>query len=100
MSKLVSLRIDDELVAWAEAYAKQRGSSRSAVLEEALRSFRQDCEGGVPDLPAPESLAVREARAKVNEVQRPATMETREELDRARQAALNAAKYRALGKTS
>lgn len=48
----VSHRLDGELMAWATSYAKARGSTRSLVIEEALRSLRADAECGVPDLPA------------------------------------------------
>lgn len=51
MSKLVSLRLEDELASWVEAYREKRGWSRAELISAALRSFRQDCEGGVPDLP-------------------------------------------------
>lgn len=49
----VSHRIDDDLLAWAGAYAKTREVTRSTVLEEALRHLKGMAEGGVPDLPKP-----------------------------------------------
>jgi predicted transcriptional regulator len=49
-AKMVSLRLDEELLEWADAYAKERGVSRTALLESALASFRVDAESGVPEL--------------------------------------------------
>lgn len=58
MSKLVSMRLEDELASWVESYREKRGWSRAELISKALRSFRADCEGGVPDLadeaPVPE----------------------------------------------
>lgn len=50
MAKMVSLRLDEGLLEWADAYAKERGVSRSDLLSEGLRSFREDCLSGVPEL--------------------------------------------------
>lgn len=47
---MVSLRLDPELVEWADGYAKQRGVTRTVLLETALEDFREDCKSGVPDL--------------------------------------------------
>jgi hypothetical protein len=57
---MVSLRVDEELLGWATGYARERGVSRTSVVEAALRSLRVDAAGGVPDLedervPRPES---------------------------------------------
>lgn len=52
MTKVLSLRVPDDLAEWASAYAEKRGVTKQALLEEAVRSFREDCEGGVPDLVA------------------------------------------------
>lgn len=49
-AKMVSLRLPEELAAWAEAYAAQRGVSRTDLLIEGLVSFREDCERGVPEI--------------------------------------------------
>jgi hypothetical protein len=49
-AKMVSLRLDEELLEWADAYAKEREVSRTALLESALVSFREDCKAGVPEL--------------------------------------------------
>jgi hypothetical protein len=49
-TKMVSLRVDEELLGWATGYAKERGVSRTSVVEAALRSLREDCARGVPDL--------------------------------------------------
>ena len=48
--QVVSLRLDEELLGWATEYAKARGVPRTELLEAGLRSFRSDCEGGVPGL--------------------------------------------------
>jgi 3-deoxy-D-arabino-heptulosonate 7-phosphate (DAHP) synthase class II len=50
MTKVLSLRVADDLAEWASAYAKERGVTRQALIEGALRSFREDCARGVPDL--------------------------------------------------
>lgn len=47
--QVVSLRLDEELLGWATAYAAQRGVSRTELLETGLRSFRVDCDRGVPE---------------------------------------------------
>jgi hypothetical protein len=56
----VDLRLDRELVDWADAYARSRGSTRTEVVEAGLRSLREDARAGVPDLgePAPVVPAV------------------------------------------
>lgn len=48
MSKVV--RVDDELAAWLEGYAKERGAAMSDVVSTALAGFKDDCERGVPEL--------------------------------------------------
>jgi hypothetical protein len=52
--RVVSLRLDGELVDWADRYATDRESSRTAVVSAALSAFRDLSAGGVPDLPEPE----------------------------------------------
>jgi hypothetical protein len=49
-TKMVSLRLDEGLLEWATGYARERGVSRTGVVEAALRGFREDCARGVPDL--------------------------------------------------
>lgn len=49
----VQVRVDPELLAWADGYAKLRGSTRTDILDAALREFREACGGGVPDVPVP-----------------------------------------------
>jgi hypothetical protein len=51
VTKVLSLRVADDLAEWASAYAKERGVTRQALIEGALRSFREDCQGGVPEVP-------------------------------------------------
>ena len=46
----VTVRLDEELVQWADGYAKERGSTRTDLLASAIESFRKDCESGVPEL--------------------------------------------------
>jgi hypothetical protein len=50
------LRMKVELADWVDAYAERRGSSRTAVIEAALRSFRGDAAGGVPGLEEPSGV--------------------------------------------
>jgi hypothetical protein len=47
---MMSARLEAEVLGWAKVYAKQRDVSLAAVLEAALREFREACEGGVPEL--------------------------------------------------
>jgi hypothetical protein len=49
----VDLRLGRELVDWADAYARSRGSTRTEVVEAGLRSLREDARAGVPDLEPP-----------------------------------------------
>jgi hypothetical protein len=60
VSRVLSLRVPDDLAEWAESYAEQRGVTRQALLEEGLRSFRDDCVRGVPEIRA---AAQRQAAA-------------------------------------
>jgi hypothetical protein len=46
----VDLRLDPDLVDWADAYALSRASTRTEVIEAGLRSLRDDAERSVPDL--------------------------------------------------
>lgn len=50
MSKSVTVRLSDEGLGWADSYASERGVSRTVLLENALRSFRENCESGTPEL--------------------------------------------------
>lgn len=61
MSKVLSFRASDEDAAWAGEYAKGRGVTRQALLEEGLRSFREDCERGVPEIREAARKRVRES---------------------------------------
>lgn len=45
--------MDVGLADWADAYAAERGVTRTAVYELALRSLREDARAGVPDLEEP-----------------------------------------------
>jgi hypothetical protein len=58
-SKLVSLRVDDVLWQAVGDYAKQRGSTKTAVMDAALRGFLKDAEGGVPELETARPVARR-----------------------------------------
>jgi hypothetical protein len=49
-AKVVSLRLDEELLEWATDYARTRGVSRTDLLVEGLQSFREDCVAGVPEI--------------------------------------------------
>lgn len=48
-TKMVSLRLEEGLLAWADAYAEGRGVSRSELLEQAVLSYKDDCDRGVPE---------------------------------------------------
>jgi hypothetical protein len=50
----VDLRLDRELLKWADGYARSRGSTRTEVVEAGLRSLREDAGRSVPDLEKPE----------------------------------------------
>lgn len=50
MSKVVSVRLPEELAEWVESYAKQRGVERTVLLESAIVAFKEDCDTGVPEL--------------------------------------------------
>jgi hypothetical protein len=88
----VSHRLDDDLLAWANGYAKERGTSRSVLLEEGLRALRGLSEGGVPDIPVekfPEEPAITSKRPKLEPRE-----ETPHDWAMQRQAKLNQGKYR------
>lgn len=69
MTEVLSLRVDDDLAEWATAYAKSRGVSRQALLEQAVRSFKEDCDSGVPEIQARarRQATVREVRQGVGD---------------------------------
>jgi hypothetical protein len=50
VTKVLTARVPDELADWAEGYARERGVTRQALIEEAVRSLKEDAEGGVPDI--------------------------------------------------
>ena len=50
-SRSVTARLDEELLAWAESYAEERGVSRTKILEAGLRALRGEPE--LEDAPAP-----------------------------------------------
>lgn len=50
--KAISIRLPEELLEWGAAYAKERGTDRTALFESAIEAFRRDCETGVPELRA------------------------------------------------
>lgn len=56
---MVSLRLPEELLEWATGYAESRGVSRTDLLVEGLRSFKEGCERGVPEIRAAEPRAER-----------------------------------------
>lgn len=47
--KVLSVRVDDGLADWVDAYAKERGVSRQVLLENALQDFKDDAARGVPE---------------------------------------------------
>jgi hypothetical protein len=44
------MRIPEDLLEWADAYAAERGVSRTALVTSALESLRDDAGRGVPEL--------------------------------------------------
>lgn len=52
MTKVLNVRVEDELGAWVDEYAESRGVDKSTILRTAVESFKRDCEGGVPELRA------------------------------------------------
>jgi hypothetical protein len=58
-----ALRLDAELAAWLDSYSAERGVKKIVLVEAALRSFREVCEAGVPDLPEASAPAGRVRRA-------------------------------------
>jgi hypothetical protein len=64
MSKVVSGRVPDELADWLDAYAKERGVTRAAMLASAIEALRGDAAGGVPEVLDAKSPA--DGRGKVS----------------------------------
>jgi Ribbon-helix-helix protein, copG family len=54
----VATKVDADLADWLDAYAKERGASKSSLVEAAIRSLRDDAARGVPDV-APKARPVR-----------------------------------------
>ena len=65
--QVVTLRLDEELLGWANEYAERRGVPRTALLEEGLRSFREDCERGVPEIRAAAARQAAHAHASAEQ---------------------------------
>lgn len=65
-TKVLGVRVPEDLAVWAKAYAETRAVPVQAVLEEALRSFKVECESGVPEIRARvrEQSSVRAARER------------------------------------
>jgi hypothetical protein len=59
-TRALSVRVPVDLLEWADGYAAARGSTRSAVVQAALREFRDVASSGVPDLP---ELTPRDGRS-------------------------------------
>lgn len=70
--KVASFRLDTELLDWVAQYASSRGASQGTVVESALRSFKEESERGVPDLPVADSPEARVRRAMKAAPVRPA----------------------------
>lgn len=66
MAKVISLRVPEDLLEWADGYARSRNVSRTDLLVSGLRAFRDDCERGVPEIavaaPAPSESRLSRAR--------------------------------------
>jgi hypothetical protein len=52
VTKVLSLRVSDDLAEWVDREAAERGVTRQSLLGSVLRSFRGDCEAGVSRLDA------------------------------------------------
>jgi hypothetical protein len=61
----VDLRLDEDLVAWADGYAAERRWTRTTVFEAALEALRGDGAGGVPELPAAVARGAGQAGRRV-----------------------------------
>lgn len=48
----VDLRLDERLLSWADEYALERGTTRTAIIEAAVERFQDECRRGVPELRA------------------------------------------------
>jgi hypothetical protein len=68
----VSVRLDPELVAWAEEYGRSMRWDRTTVITAALESFREDVAGGVPD-PAKQRVVRQPAERRVVKPESPAS---------------------------
>jgi hypothetical protein len=51
-STMVSMRVEDSLLEWADDFARRRKLSRTQLVHMALVALRDDARGGVPDPPA------------------------------------------------
>lgn len=51
-TKMVSVRLDEGLVEWLDEYAKERSTTRTVLLENAIAGFREEARSGVPELRA------------------------------------------------
>lgn len=49
-NKVVSLRLSDQVLAWLDRYAEERGTTRQALLDTAIANFADDARRGVPEL--------------------------------------------------
>jgi hypothetical protein len=58
----VDVRVDEDLLKWADGYADDRRWTRTAVFEAGLEALRGDSAGGVPDPPAVERSSARPQR--------------------------------------
>jgi hypothetical protein len=81
----VAVRLDPEVVEWADAYAKERGVSRQAVLEGAVLDFREDAQRGVPDLPRLDAVAP-DASVGVGKASRPVVPAPKQRFQRSEQS--------------
>jgi predicted transcriptional regulator len=65
----ISVRVPEPLLKWLDEYARERGTSRTALIETALAGFREDAERGVPELrrAAREQTYVRDKAAELEQ---------------------------------
>jgi hypothetical protein len=94
-TKMVSLRLDEELLEWATGFAAERGVSRTSVVELALRSLREDARGGVARSvgPAPAKVERKLARLAQPPVQQRPPRSKQSELAMARMRRMDPGRY-------
>jgi hypothetical protein len=71
----VDLRVDTDLLGWADDYAGRMRWTRTTVFEAALEALRADAQGGVPDVPKPRGVQQAVERQAQKPARRAPTLE-------------------------